>query len=72
VRAVSRDLWKCRLGIWSIQEVRWSIVDGEGAGGIVLFGNGITITNGGYYLTYIREYYQQLDEWSLLVIGYHI
>jgi hypothetical protein len=56
VGAISRDLWKCRLGIWSIQEVRWSNGDCEGAGGIVLFGNGITIINGGYYLTYIREY----------------
>jgi hypothetical protein len=38
--AVSRELWKYGLGMWRIQQVRWSTGDGEGAGDLIFFGKG--------------------------------
>jgi hypothetical protein len=38
MKAVSRELWKIILSTLSIQEIKWSNCDAEGAGDKILFG----------------------------------
>jgi hypothetical protein len=51
---VSKELWKFRLGMWSLQEVRWSTGDGEKAGELMFFGKRYKITER-HYISYITE-----------------
>jgi hypothetical protein len=70
---VARDLGKYKLGLVGVQEVRWEKGGTEVAGDYTFFyrqGNGDHQLRTGF--SYIRESYQQLGKWSLLVIGCHI
>jgi hypothetical protein len=65
LKTLARELGKCKLDLVGVQEVRCEKGGTEWANNYTVFyGEG----NGDRF-SYIRESYQQLGEWSLLVIG---
>jgi hypothetical protein len=73
LKTVARELGKYKLDLVGAQEVRWEKGGTERAEGCTFFcgqGNGDRQLRTGFL--YIRESYQRLGEWSLLVIGCRI
>jgi exonuclease III len=69
---VSKDLFKYKLDLVGVQEVRWEGGSTEPAGEYTLFyGRGKKNRELGAGFWCIRESYQQLRGLSLLVIGCH-
>jgi exonuclease III len=73
LKTVARELGKYKLDLVGVQEVRWEKGGTEQAEGYTLF---YGQENGDHQLgtgfLYIRESYQQIGKWNLLVIGCHI
>jgi exonuclease III len=73
LKTVARKLGKHKPDLVGVQEVRWEKGGTERAEDFTFFDQK---GNEGHQLgtgfSYIRESYQQLGEWSLLVIGCHI
>jgi hypothetical protein len=73
LRIVSKELGKCKLDLVGVKEVRWEKDGTEPAQDYILFyGEGNGDHQLGASFSYIRESYQRLGEWSLLVIGCRI
>jgi exonuclease III len=73
LKTVARELGKYRLDLVCVQEVRWEKRGTERAEGYTFFcgqGNGHHQLGTGFL--YIRESYQPLGKWSLLVLGCRI
>jgi hypothetical protein len=66
-------LGKYKVDLVAVQDVRWEKGATEWAEDYTFFcGEGNGDHQLGTVFSYIRESYQQLGEWSLLVIGCHI
>jgi hypothetical protein len=73
LKTVARELGKYKLDLVGVREVRWEKGGTERAEDYTFFygqGNGDHQLGTGF--SYIRESYQPLGEWSLLVIGCRI
>jgi hypothetical protein len=70
---VARDLGKYELDSVGVQEVRWEKGGTERAEDYTFsVDRGMGIISYGQVSSYVRELYQRLGEWSLLVIGCHV
>jgi hypothetical protein len=70
LKPVVRELGKYKLDIMCVKEVGWEKAGTERAEDYTFFfGQGNGIHQLGTDFLYIRKSYQQLEEWSLLVIG---
>jgi exonuclease III len=73
LKSVARELAMFKLDLVGVQEVRWEKDGTERAEDCTFFyGQGNGDHQLGTGLSYIRETYQWLGEWSLLVIGCNI
>jgi hypothetical protein len=73
MKTVVRELGKHKLDLMGFQEVKWEKSGTERAEDYTFFygeGNGDHLL--GSSILYIKESYQQLGEWSLLVTGCRI
>jgi hypothetical protein len=70
---MAKEISKYKLDLVGVQEVRWAGGGAEPAGEYTLFcGKGNENPElGTVFFSYIRESYQRLRGWSLLVIGCH-
>jgi hypothetical protein len=70
LKAVAEEIAKYKLGLVGVQEVIWGEGGTEPAGEYTIFyGKGNENHELGTNFSYIRESYQQLRGWSLLVMG---
>jgi hypothetical protein len=73
LKTVERELGKCKLDLVAVQEVIWEKSGTEQAEDFTFFygeGNRDHLLGTGFWE--VRESYQRLGEWSLLVIGCRI
>jgi hypothetical protein len=72
LRLVGEEISKYKLDLVGVQEVRWDGGGTERAGEYTFFyGKGNENYELGTNYSYIKETYQQLRRWCLLVIGCH-
>jgi exonuclease III len=70
LKTVARELGKQKLDLVGVQEVRWEKGGTERAEDYTFFYGEWNVEHQiGTDFSYIRESYQRLGEWSLLVIG---